>query len=226
MPKKPTRSRIIGLEMVDPRQLLAHPWNPKKHPGPQREVMRGLMDSVGWVAPMIHNQRTGHTLDGHMRIEEAITKGDETIPVLVVDVAEEEEPTVLLMFDQMRALAEPDPENIKRLLNDLDEVGEQDARLVQFLANLRGDVELPGNEWDGMPEFAQEDQGAVFQAHINFQSMADVQAFEDFIGQAIPKHTKSIWWPKRERANFKAQGYTATPSADKPVEPQEQDGHA
>ena len=66
--------RILGYEPdVDPTQLLAHELNARRHPGAQRDALRESLGRVGWVDVVKVNQRTGKVVDGHARVEEAIT---------------------------------------------------------------------------------------------------------------------------------------------------------
>ncbi len=57
----------------------------------------------------------------------------------------------------------------------------------------------PMVEWEGMPEFEQEDQRPVKQIVINFASEADLERFARLVEQNVMMTTKSIWYPRRER---------------------------
>ena len=81
-----TRNRIVNLTLEVPEDLLANPYNARRHPGEQRDVMRGSLNELGWVAPVIVNDRSGYMIDGHMRVEEAISEGTAVIPVIHVDL--------------------------------------------------------------------------------------------------------------------------------------------
>ena len=117
--------RIVAYEAgVDPEQLLAHPLNARRHPGPQREALRESVGNIGWVAPVVANQQTGHLLDGHARVEEAITAG-ETVPVVYVDLTEDEERFVLATLDPISAMATYDFETVDLLLEGCREAGNQ-----------------------------------------------------------------------------------------------------
>ena len=85
------RSRIIGEGEEAPDQLLAHPLNWRIHPGAQQAALEGVLDDVGWVQRVIVNKRTGHVLDGHLRIALAMRHGAPTVPVLYVDLDDREE---------------------------------------------------------------------------------------------------------------------------------------
>jgi DNA modification methylase len=133
-PAAPWKSRIVGHGEEDPEQLLANPRNWRRHPGPQRDALRGALDTVGWVAQVMVNQRTGFVVDGHARVEEAIGRHEPSIPVVYVDLAPEEEALVLATLDPIGAMAETSTERLAELLA---EVSVDDAGLSKLLAALR-----------------------------------------------------------------------------------------
>jgi ParB-like chromosome segregation protein Spo0J len=121
------RNRIVGTGNEDPAQLLANPLNYRRHPGSQRDALRGSLNEVGWVAMVTVNRQTGFVVDGHARIEEAISRHEKTVPVLYVDLTPEEERLVLASFDPISAMAIHDQERLNELLEDMhvDDVGLQ-----------------------------------------------------------------------------------------------------
>ena len=127
------KSRIIGHGSESPEQLLANPWNARRHPGPQRDAMRGSLDAVGWVAEVTVNVQTQHVVDGHLRIEEAISHNEPTVPVAYVDLTESEERLVLATLDPLSAMATYDPDALKDLLDGLSSGS---AGLDALLADL------------------------------------------------------------------------------------------
>lgn len=113
----PWASSIVEFDpAVDPEQLLAHPLNARRHPGEQRDALRESLGRVGWVDVVKVNTRTGHVVDGHARVEEAITAGS-TVPVLWVDLSPEDERFVLATLDPISALATYDAEVLDQLLD-------------------------------------------------------------------------------------------------------------
>lgn len=62
-------------------------------------------------------------------------------------------------------------------------------------------VDNPLDEWQGMPEFIQEDKDAKYSVRVNFNSIDDLKKFSELIEQSITEKTKSIWFPKSERQN-------------------------
>ena len=83
--------RIPQLRSLDPDQLLANPANFRVHPKAQQEALAGVLDQVGWVQNVLVNQRTGHVVDGHLRVGLAISRGEPSVPVLYVDLSPDEE---------------------------------------------------------------------------------------------------------------------------------------
>jgi hypothetical protein len=112
-------NRIVTYEPeVAPDQLTAHPLNARRHPGRQRDALRESLGRVGWVDVVKVNTRTGNVIDGHARVEEALSSGD-TVPVLYVDLDPDEERFVLATLDPISALADYDAEVLEQLLDGI-----------------------------------------------------------------------------------------------------------
>lgn len=61
----------------------------------------------------------------------------------------------------------------------------------------------PAAEWQGMPEFEQEDVfGAIATIKVHFASETDLAEFAKTIGQSVSKESKFIWYPKQERMDL------------------------
>lgn len=128
------QDRIIGFNRIPASDFLANPQNPRRHPGRQRDALRGSLDTLGWVAPVLVNKRTGFMLDGHARIEEALSKDENAlIPVIEVDLEEHEEKLFLASFDYITYMAEYDRDSLDSLLQD---VQTDDTRLQAMLSEL------------------------------------------------------------------------------------------
>ena len=95
------RNRIVGSGEEAPDQLLANPANWRVHPKAQQEALAGVLDQVGWVQQVLVNRRTGHVVDGHLRVALALSSGAPTVPVLYVDLEPEEEALVLATLDPL-----------------------------------------------------------------------------------------------------------------------------
>ncbi len=134
-------NRIVGYGTKPADQFQANPMNWRVHPEAQRTALAGVLESVGWAAPVIENVRTGHLIDGHERVWQALQAGVE-VPYVQVDVSENEERTLLTTFDPIGAMAETDREALASLMAD---VQSDDARVQELIAGIaeRENVILP-----------------------------------------------------------------------------------
>jgi DNA modification methylase len=147
------RNRIVGDDTCDPSQLLANPYNWRIHPHEQELALRGILDEVGWVQNIIVNKRTGHVVDGHLRVATAISKGEKAVPVLYVDLTEDEEKKVLLTIDPVGAMAVMDADKFKELLAEVEFASEDARKSIDAAAEDAG-VELgePETDTDAEPQ--------------------------------------------------------------------------
>ena len=127
------RNRIVGEGEQQASQFIANPNNWRTHPQAQREAMRGALNEVGWVQRVIVNRRTGHLIDGHERVWEALQNGDAPVPFVEVDLDEAEEAYVLATLDPIGAMAQADAAKLDDLLR---EVQSGEAGVQQMLAEL------------------------------------------------------------------------------------------
>lgn len=133
----PWRSRIIGHGEEAPDQLLASPLNFRIHPKNQQDALAGALDQIGWIQDVIVSQRTGHVIDGHLRVSLAISRNEPSIPVVYVDLDEHEEKLALATIDPLSAMAATDAEKLDELLR---EVSAGDAALQAMLDQLAQDA--------------------------------------------------------------------------------------
>lgn len=134
------RNRIIGYGTKPADQFQAHPQNWRQHPQAQREAVSTSLNKVGWVGVVVENVRTGHVLDGHERIWQALT-GNEDVPYIQVDVSEDEELLVLATFDPLTQMAETDPEMLRAILADLEQTDLfADAEIAALLEQVASEA--------------------------------------------------------------------------------------
>jgi hypothetical protein len=136
----PWQNRIVGHGEEAPDQLLANPANWRLHPKNQQDALAGVLSEVGLVQNVIVNQRTGHLVDGHLRVSLAMRTNQPTIPVVYVDLDEAEEALVLATLDPLSALAATDAEKLEALLHDV-QTGEAEVQaMLDRLAQEAGIV--------------------------------------------------------------------------------------
>jgi DNA modification methylase len=129
----PWRNRIVGSGEVDPAQLVVNPLNWRVHPAAQRRALTGSLDEIGWVQQILVNRATARVVDGHARIDEAISRHEALVPVLYVDLDPDEEALVLASLDPIGAMATADKEKLEELLRVLTP---NDAGLQAVLDDL------------------------------------------------------------------------------------------
>lgn len=168
--------RIIGTSEADPTSLFANPANWRQHPLHQREALRGLLDRVGWVQQVVVNQRTGHLVDGHLRVALAAEAGQHAIPVLTVDLSEEEERLVLASLDPLAALAVPDVEALQALVGDLPELEGDLAGMLEDLVGQYASTDPSAGPGDIASE---EDFWPVIRLQVSYDTF---RAFERWWG--------------------------------------------
>jgi hypothetical protein len=130
------RDRIKTLRRVRAGDLLINPKNWRRHPKAQADALRGLLEETGYADALIARELPDGRLmliDGHLRRE---TTPDAEVPVLVLDVSEEEADKILLTLDPLAAMAEADAERIKGLLQT---VGTKSPAVEELFRRTAGD---------------------------------------------------------------------------------------
>lgn len=165
------KDRIIGLRRVKASSLKPNPRNWRLHPPAQQEALRGILAEIGYVGALVARKLKDGSLeliDGHLRAE---TTPETKVPVLVVDLNDEEAAKVLATFDPLGAMATADQERLGDLLGDVKTNSEaltamlasMTAKMAEALAptefkefndNLETNYCCPkcGYKWSGSPD--------------------------------------------------------------------------
>ena len=135
-PKKraaPWKSRIVGHRKMDPHKLLQNPYNHRLHPESQRKALAAAIRDIGFIRSVTVNKTTGHIVDGHERVYQAIEDGQPKIDVELIELSEAEEKKALASIDQITEMAEVDPQALETLLG---EIGPCDSELERLFADM------------------------------------------------------------------------------------------
>lgn len=143
------RSRIKEITHEDPKALMAHPENWRAHPPGQRKRMSAALNEVGWLDGVIVNDVTGHILDGHMRVEIAVDRGEATVPVTHVELSAEEERIAVATYDPLGALALQSHDRYAALAGSLSVKDETLAGFLEDLVEGRVAALPPAPDADG-----------------------------------------------------------------------------
>jgi hypothetical protein len=132
------RDRIAELRRVPASLLVANPKNWRVHPEEQCEAVRAILEQVGMAAAVLGRVDSSGDIvliDGHLR---ASLLGDDDIPVLVLDVTEDEADKLLLTLDPLKEMADLDRQRIDTLLTQHEDADGPLASLMQDLARKAG----------------------------------------------------------------------------------------
>jgi len=143
------QNRIIRYGEAAPDQLLANPKNWRVHPQAQQDALEGALRKVGIVQNVVVNERSGKMIDGHLRVQMAISSGQPTVPITYVDLSDEEEALILATIDPVTGLAGTDQTLLDSLITDirLSDLGmELGTGLNDLLDSLSPDPSLAAAE--------------------------------------------------------------------------------
>lgn len=113
------RDRVVELRRVRANEIVPHEKNAREHPDAQRNALRAVMGQLGFAGAILAVERDGKLkcCDGHLRTEEM---GDREVPVLVLDLNDDEVETLLLSYDSVGAMAKFDRDRLDALLASYD----------------------------------------------------------------------------------------------------------
>ena len=128
------RSRVKQFIQDCPTaDLKPHPNNWRLHPEAQKSLLSGMLDRIGKIDAILayESEKYGGLviIDGHQRQEM-----DETFPVIVLDVSDEEAAEILMSYNPLAELATHDTDAYRSLLEMVDVAGEEASRELALLA--------------------------------------------------------------------------------------------
>ncbi|NDD54726.1 hypothetical protein EBZ39_12820 [bacterium] len=131
------RDRIKELKRVPAKDLIPNERNWRKHPKAQQEALQGILAEVGYADALIAYETPEglKLIDGHLR---ASATPETIVPVLVLDVDEDEANKLLASLDPMAAMAEADAVALDGLLRDVQTGSQALADMMAKLAEEAG----------------------------------------------------------------------------------------
>ena len=135
------KNRIKELKYVKASELKQNPKNWRRHPETQSKALKGVLDEVGYADAVIARETPDGLMliDGHLRKE---VSPDQELPVLVVDLTENEADIMLATFDPLSALATTDSEKLESLMQDLKCGNSAVQEMISDLAEQEGRIAL------------------------------------------------------------------------------------
>lgn len=132
------RDRVKELRRVRAADLVPHPENWRTHPTRQQQAIRGVLAEVGYADALVARELPDGRLqliDGHLRAE---TTPEVVVPVLIVELNDDEAAKVLLTHDPVGAMAGADKRGLEALLHKATAQEEGVKRLLDHLAEKSG----------------------------------------------------------------------------------------
>lgn len=197
-----------------PRASL-HAWaqNPRKNDG---EPVRKVMESIkrfGFASPIIA-RTNGEVIAGHTRLKAAEALGLDRVPVRYMDLDPAEAHLLALADNKLNEEAEWDASMLATVLSDFSfddtALAGWDSDDLDKLASKLGANSGPTDplqEWQGMPEFDQQDKTSECSLIVHFDAWEHVEAFAQLVGQNLTKNTRSIWFPKQQNMDTNSKRY-------------------
>ena len=140
------RSRIVEfLPAVPARDLLPDARNYRRHPKAQSDALRATLADIGYADALLARRTPGglRLIDGHLR---ASLDPSQVVPVLVLDLDEQEAGKLLLTLDPLAAMAQSDGDALIKLL---DSVRFEDPAINAMLEALANNETKPLPDWSG-----------------------------------------------------------------------------
>ncbi len=193
--QKQIRDRIKELRRVRAGDLYASPKNWRTHPQAQVDAMQGILREIGYAGALLARELPDGTMeliDGHLRKE---LDPEQMVPVLVLDVTEEEADKLLATYDPLSAMAETDKDALGRLLLHVQSEDDAVQALLAGLAEENGvNIYADGGE---LPDIEETTRHTVVVPYDD----ADIPAIKKFLrvdefplalGKAICERIKEL----------------------------------
>jgi len=188
------KDRIKELRRVPASELRANPKNWRRHPPAQEAALRGVLDEIGFADALIARETDDglELIDGHLRQE---VMGDQPVPVLVLDVTEDEADKLLLTLDPLAMMAHADTDQLLELLRDNPFESQAVADMLEALVNGERDVmpdltepvDDPGADIDKADELREKwgvERGQIWEVGRHRLMCGDATSAED-VGGAL-----------------------------------------
>ena len=131
------RDRVVELRRVRAGDLLPNPKNWRRHPPQQQNALRAMLADVGYADALLARETAAGLMlvDGHLRAE---TTPDSLVPVLVLDVDEDEAAKILATLDPLAGMAIADEEALYELMASVSIPSDDLLRELERLSGQDG----------------------------------------------------------------------------------------
>ena len=183
-------------------ELYADPSNVRKHSDKNIKAIEASLKRFGQQKPIVID-KNNVVRAGNGTLQAATNLGWEKIWVSKSKLSPSELTAYAIADNRTAELAEWDMEalglQLAELEADLSDIGfdEIDMTALGFDDENKSTKTDAEAEWEGMPEFDQQDAGAIKKLVVNFKTEDDLNDFANLVKQSITMKTKSIWHPEQ-----------------------------
>lgn len=202
------------MKIVQASDVTPYSRNARTHSDAQITQITNSIRAFGFTNPLLIDDQNV-LIAGHGRLAAARQLGMAQLPAIVLEGLSDADKQALRIADNKIALNSGwDDALLRTELADLRDVG-FDMSLTGF-----GEMETdqlfapdvdPNAEWEGMPEFEQQDRMAFRTVKVHFRDAAAVADFARLIGQTFTDQTKWTWFPQEERTDNTTVRYAREP---------------
>ena len=204
----------MNIEMVDIKTIIPYVRNPRKNDEAVDKVA-GSIQEFGWKQPIVVD-KDNVIVVGHTRYLAAQKLGIEEVPILVADELNPQQIKAYRIADNKTAeFSTWDNEQlvleIQELQNDSYDVlktGFEQEEIDNLIEIIEGtEVEDIEDEWDGMPNYNNEDQTSFRHIIVHFDDQEGIDAFARLLGNeySITDKSKYIHFPPVENKDHKSE---------------------
>jgi ParB-like chromosome segregation protein Spo0J len=203
----------MKIQNVATDKVIPYARNPRRNQGVIAKVA-GSIKEFGWQQPIVVDNEMV-VIAGHTRLAAAQSLNMTEVPIVIAgDLTPSQVKAYRLADNRIGQEAEWDDDlltlELKDLLGeeyDLDLTGFDDNELKNlFLPTEEGKTDEEA-EWEGMPEFVQDDQSSFRHIIVHFENDDDAEDFATLIGQSITNKTNSIWHPVQVNMDSEGKRY-------------------
>jgi hypothetical protein len=144
------RNRIRELRHVRAADLRPNPKNWRTHPDEQKNALRGLLAEIGFADAILARELPDgglEIIDGHLRAE---TTPEQIVPVLLLDVTEEEADKILATLDPLAGMAVADQAALNALLAGVEFRSDPVNDMLENLCREITQGQSKGKDVDGL----------------------------------------------------------------------------
>jgi hypothetical protein len=202
----------IERKKVD--DLIPYARNARTHSDEQVAQLAASIKEWGWTTPVLVDE-DGEIIAGHGRVMAARKLNIDEIPTMTATGwSKAQKQAYVLADNQLPQNAGWDMDLLSVEMKDLDGdgfdldlIGFDEGSLINLFLPTEEGITNAEEEWNGMPEFDQDDKTSFRHVIVHFENNEDVKEFFSIIGQSHTDKTKSTWFPEKEHANNKLDRY-------------------